>query len=265
VVFQCVHLLAARPILDCVGFRDGTEIIVGGAEVYFPEYNLRGVFEERMVTPVQGAPAPFHRSIAINAGMGSGKTEAAATVSKMDCVKAVLIVTYCRALARQLAERFSAVCYLSVFDPLTQVRLVVVVNSLHRLALPHKYRLVIADEAGFIRRHFVSDTFSDENAPWNRSSLLSIFATKLKYARCVILLQDPLTFSDCAFYDGPRGFAAPLHRFYFQRPLVEDKYNLTTSFQLLLASIRDAVLAGRRIFVQRRKSWMLRSCILFLC
>jgi hypothetical protein len=129
-----------------------------------------------MVTPVQGAPAPFHRTIAINAGLESGKTEAAATVSKMDCVKAVLIVTYCRALPRQLAERFSAVCYFSVTGPLTQVRLVVV-NSLHRLVLPQKYRLVIADEAGFVRRHFVSDTFSGEDVPWNRSSLLSIFAT----------------------------------------------------------------------------------------
>jgi hypothetical protein len=120
-----------------------------------------------MVAPVQGTTAPFHRTIAINAGTGSGKTEAAATVSKMDCVKAMLIVTYCRALARQLVERSSAVCYFSVNGPLTQVRLVLVVNSLHRLAQPHKYRLVIAGEAGFVRRHFVSDTLSDENSPWN--------------------------------------------------------------------------------------------------
>jgi hypothetical protein len=102
--------------------------------------------------------------------MGSGKMQAVSEYANkvLPPDTSFLVVTYRRALARQLAERFQAACYLDFRDseiPFEdQKRKVICTNSLERLRRRGgekfwRYSLLVIDEAGFVRRHYVQGTF----------------------------------------------------------------------------------------------------------
>lgn len=107
--FSCSKLQVVRPILDHKDSRDGATYVIGR---YFPP-------SSRFTTDCGGelwlsGTRQRRTLVAINACVGSGKTEAAADVYRDSSGKTVPVVTCRRPLARQLAQRFDVVCYLDV-------------------------------------------------------------------------------------------------------------------------------------------------------
>jgi hypothetical protein len=104
---------------------------------------------------------PVPHFICVNAGMGSGKTQAAATFSKHPEVTGTVVVCYLRALLRDLASRFDIPYYLDTERQeqwVDQGSVAICLSSLPMLRTYHR-ALVVIDEAGFVRRSFVGDTF----------------------------------------------------------------------------------------------------------
>ena len=246
--FSCTLLFLVRPILNYRGFDDTTANITVDhrSHRYFPVDSIRHLVEQSMQTVSPDTisklinldennharyRAPRYRSfrplIAINAPMGSGKTQAAAAVSALECVGTVLILTHRRSLARQLAQRFNATCYLDVLahEQLdAHNRVVVCVNSLWRIRTLGKYRLVVVDEAGFVRRHFACSSFAKQNKttsvaiPHTNQNTLRLLGGHFYHAFSVLLLQDGLSDEDVALYASIRGTKSAIIKILMTQP-----------------------------------------------
>ena len=134
----------------------------------------------------------------ISAPMGSEKThQMTGLVNAADEMQlSVCCVSFRIFLATQQAERLGLTNYKYCHDLKTNPPdyLVIVVNSL--VKLPRKrYDVVILDECGYIRRHFLSATLEKILYPvWQR------FVDLLKDAGTVVMLQDGISRDDVQFY-----------------------------------------------------------------
>jgi hypothetical protein len=207
--------------------------------------------------------------IAVNAGMGSGKTEAAASFSHNHEVSSTVVVCYRRALTRELSSRFDVPYYLdfkSECDWINAESVAVCVNSLTKLR-NFRNPLVVIDEAGFVRRAFVSGTFRSTE---HRSACLFALGKLLRMAAVVLLLQHGLSETDVDFFmDVTRSFGGgsitatrgvsstgqispsqglSVKKFIFQVPPPLDGrgYFLTTQLRLWLVALRQAIKNGRK-------------------
>lgn len=73
-------------------------------------------------------------------------------------------------------------------------------NLWHRVhGAIEKYGLIIIDEAGLVRRHFVGGTFEDVPKSWSGRNVLHGRSDHLLVSQCIALLQGALSKSDVAF------------------------------------------------------------------
>lgn len=108
----------------------------------------------------------------------------------------VCVVSFRQGLAQQQALRFGLSCYLhSPPGTISDDGIVIVVNSLGRLSELINYDIVILDEAGMIRRHFVSPITETVLA-----RAYQRFATLIQNAKLVVMLQHGITREDVRFY-----------------------------------------------------------------
>jgi hypothetical protein len=142
--------------------------------------------------------------IVIEAPMGSGKThQLQRLLDYLDenygvAKKTVLVVSFRRVLSIQQAQRFGIHCYLDLSrsqileDPKV---LTLCLNSLTLLSKDPKYDMLILDECGLIRRHFMSRTMA--------SSVRQCYVALKKIqknAQNVIMLQEGISLEDVRFY-----------------------------------------------------------------
>jgi len=136
----------------------------------------------------------------ISAPMGSGKTHQMLSLVNdalsINQHNTICCVSFRVFLATQQAQRLGMTNYRECgyisTDPPNQ--LVIVVNSLVKLALK-VYNIVILDECGLIRRHFLNQTMKKILRPaYNR------FVQLIKGVSTVVLLQDGISRDDVQFY-----------------------------------------------------------------
>jgi hypothetical protein len=228
----------------------------------------------------ENTPAPHY--IAVNAGMGSGKTQAAVDFSRHSEVRCgTVVVCYRRALLRELSSRFGVPYYLDndTFEIWADKGSVAIcINSLPRL---RKYDrpLVVIDEAGFVRRSFVGETFRSVD---HRRLCLRALGRLLSSSAVVLLLQHGLSEADVDFYVdverlyGGRSSAIyeqpaqspSVQKYFFRMPLSEGRYHLTTHIRLWLLALRQTITAGKKTFMpcsQRRTAEALALFVVHCC
>lgn len=169
----------------------------------------------------------------ISAPMGSGKTHqmmglvnAAATSNLSVCC-----VSFRVFLATQQAERLGLSNYKNCHDIKINPPdyLVIVVNSLIKLP-PKKYDIIILDECGYIRRHFMSKTLKKVLYPvWQR------FVSLIRDAGTVVMLQDGISRDDVQFYTDIDGVdcddRSKVLSTLFKKPRVIHPIKYTDSFE----------------------------------
>jgi hypothetical protein len=225
--------------------------------------------------------SPVPHFICVNAGMGSGKTQAAATFSKHPEVTGTVVVCYRRALLRDLASRFDIPYYLDTERQeqwVDQGSVAICLNSLPMLRTYHR-ALVVIDEAGFVRRSFVGETF--RSVEHRRLCFLAL-GRLLSTSAVVLLLQHGLSDSDVDFYlDAERLYGArasaiyetptqapSTQKYFFKLPAPEQKYQLTTHIRIWLLALRGAIVAGTKTFIpcsQRRTAEALALFVIKCC
>ena len=113
--------------------------------------------------------------MAVNAPMGSGKTKVVSELLNSHLFardQRAIVITHRGTLARSLASRFNMACYLDPeflhAEKIRSERIVICLNSLRRLlSVRHggvRYCTLVLDEAGLVRRHFISNTFATKAA-----------------------------------------------------------------------------------------------------
>ncbi len=172
----------------------------------------------------------------MDAPMGSGKTEeigalVAYHTEIQDVLKSVVVITYRRALAKQLANRFNIRCYLDsqggrpideskAFDAMLDMT--ICLNSIGRLPVftrSNAYKIVVLDEIGLLRRHFVSNvTRHSLPVVWDK------FVDIITSAENVIMAQEGITENDIAFVTNMCGVSSQdrtrVRALCFKKPLV---------------------------------------------
>jgi len=201
--FNCQHLQIVQQIVNYGGFDGSSPTVKISQPIegrYFPVSEIESICAKSL----SGERLPT--MIAVNAEMGSGKTHAAKQISILERVERLLVVTHRKSLARALAVKFGAVCYLDFPKDarlLDISRLVICVNSVWRIREAANYDLIIIDEAGFVRRHFAGQTFSklgDPSIPNTRDNIVAVLSRYMHIAPCILLLQDGLSHDDVQFY-----------------------------------------------------------------
>ena len=236
--FACEKLFVVRHRVDYDGFKEEADVKVflGDDDRYFSERILRDVFD-----------ADRHKVVAVNARMGTGKTEAASRV--LAGKSRILLVTYRQSLARQLASRFNAFLYLEDSGRVhssDRDRVVVCLDSLMRVA-PEGYEYIVLDEAGFIRRHFMGSTMRGK-----REMIYDRLAAILNYSKKILLLQDGLTQADIEFYtlllhsNSLRNSAVKI---YVEKKSHLVDARLSTDLHSVLCLLHDHIKAGKKVFV----------------
>jgi len=247
--YNCKYLQIVQQILNYRGFSTCTANVTPVDPIqgrYFPSDSLKPIVEASLM---KGAPSSL---IAVNAGMGSGKTHAANVISRLPGVKSVLVLTHRVALAKSLSQVFSAKNYGDVFETEEMsdyARLVVVVNSLWKIKGHNRYDLVIVDEAGFVRRHFAGGTFpklGNTGIPYSRRNIISGLSKYCSTASCVVLLQDGLSNEDVQFYCALRKNTRRVHKFYLPPAATPKRYELIDDFYDWLCELHRSRRTARR-------------------
>jgi hypothetical protein len=115
-----------------------------------------------------------------------------------------------------------------------EARLVVVVNSLWRVGVGAGYKVLIVDEAGLVRRHFVGATLAGGTKAAEAYDMVKRLVGR---ADKVLLLQEGLERGDVGFYTGMQGVDPEDRRYVkgynFEKPIrvhdiefSEDLYNI---------------------------------------
>jgi hypothetical protein len=159
------------------------------------------------------------------------------------------VLTHRSLLALQIAKKCGLVYYLERLKrPLTaaevtrlnkwtlqdEARLVVVVNSLWRVGEGAGYKVLIVDEAGLVRRHFVGATLAGGTKAAEAYDMVKRLVGR---ADKVLLLQEGLERGDVGFYTGMQGVDPEDRRYVkgynFEKPIrvhdiefSEDLYNI---------------------------------------
>ena len=136
----------------------------------------------------------------IHAPMGAGKTHQLSRLVNQ-CVDQglrVCLLSFRVMLVKQQAKRLGLKCYLNLFnDELEDAPdyLVVSINSLWKVGYAQNYDVVLFDEAGFIRRHFLSITCLQK-----LTRIYDRFVNLVKDAKFVVMVQDGISPEDVRFY-----------------------------------------------------------------
>ena len=136
----------------------------------------------------------------VQAPMGSGKTEQLVSFMSGPALQRgwrVLVVSFRQYLASQQSMRLGTYCYLGLTNQ--EIRadpspLTICLNSLWKLG-DQNYDAILLDEAGLIRRHFLSSTVT--------SVLVQVyekFCRLIRGAEFVVMLQASLSQEDVQFY-----------------------------------------------------------------
>ena len=147
----------------------------------------------------------------VHAPMGSGKTHQLARLVNQ-CFeegRSVCLVSFRVLLAQQQASRLGLEWYKGMHEAELNVcpdYLVVSVNSLFKVGYVKDYDVVLFDEAGFIRRHFLSTTCTQK-----LTQIYERFGRLIDKAQNVVMLQDGITIEDVRFYTEVCG-VAPTNR-----------------------------------------------------
>lgn len=144
------------------------------------------------------------RFFVCGAPMGCGKTHQAAHLcaicSEMEPPLKVLVVSFRRMLAMQTAARLNGISYTDVNvasiynDPLPGC-FCICLNSVAKLARGVRFDVIILDEAGLTRRHFLSATMSKVILP-----VYERFCELIRASYFVCIMQDGITGPDVQFY-----------------------------------------------------------------
>ena len=139
--------------------------------------------------------------IFIDSPMGTGKTELVARyLQRIDPETSVLVPTFRRSLATQLAQRLQVDNYLvDGFFDVMHSRCVVCVDSLPRLRSSQGSRtfdMLVLDECTFIQHHFAAGTMSSDDA----EKSLAVLRYYILHARKVILLQYRIPFETICWF-----------------------------------------------------------------
>lgn len=254
--FCCRTFFVIRHVVDYEGFKTSAFIIPENQQYITADDFIRDthVLPEVRCGPFAQARAIGKRLlIAVNAPMGSGKTYAASSlVQRHFAEDGFLIVTYRRALARQLAERFNCECYLDLpgHKDINEKRLVICTNSMgrmHRGQNAVNYACVVFDEAAFIRKHFVQGTMV------TRQQRKVAYDGCCRYARnaaVVIIMQHALSNKDVSFYQSMSGISSEdTRRIYKTRQALQDIYEITNDRKLWILTLQQRILANKFVFI----------------
>jgi hypothetical protein len=256
--FGCNTLSLIRNIVDYTGFKEDAVLLPADSGYITAEHVLGDIATDDILrecdSTTQQASANGRWLLAVNSPIGSGKTEAVADITRRKLADGpFLVITYRRALARQLAERFNATCYLDVSEndmSMNCEKLVICTNNLHRLAtgtLAQKYALIIIDEEAFGRRHYVQGTFRKSE---DRFSSFSVLEQKVLQARMVIIMQDALSNSDVTFYRAMGCFDTDrVRRIYMPRKPLSDTIESTIEEGVWLTALKKCVSSGNKVLV----------------
>jgi late competence protein required for DNA uptake (superfamily II DNA/RNA helicase) len=256
--FACNVLHIVRNVVDYTGFKEDAFIVENETGYLTADIVLGDIaVDNDIFSDCAGSAQNRGKNrwlVAVNSPMGSGKTEAVSEFAKRRLSNGpFLVVTYRRALARQLAERFNAACYLDVLENegcVDEEKLVICTNSMGRMSTGSsaaKYALVVIDEAGFVRRHYVQGTFHNSR---DRMSSYKVLQHKLQQASLVIIMQDALSNSDVSFYRSMGNFPADrIRRVYMPRRPLSDILKSTVSESLWMTALKKCISAGNKVFI----------------
>ncbi|KAI0996279.1 hypothetical protein K3495_g11901 [Podosphaera aphanis] len=141
---------------------------------------------------------PGPRMQVVDAPTGSGKTELLARYCRQYPEASILLISFRRALACNLAVRLGLSDYKTPgiwLDRQAMRRVAMCVDSTAKITPDKSYDVVLVDEAGAIRRHMVSDVM-DKRGPWVRRSVRRL----LQRAKTTIITQYQLMESDVEFW-----------------------------------------------------------------
>jgi hypothetical protein len=266
--FGCSTLNIIRNVVDYEGFKadatviDATDGYVRWTDLFPPRPLVASSsFPISKSSSTSSSLYVTHRKrflVAVNCPMGSGKTQAVSEYANkvLPPDTSFLIVTYRRALARQLAERFQAACYLDFRDseiPFEdQKRIVICTNSLERLRRRGgekfwRYSLLVIDEAGFVRRHYVQGTFCSS---LDRTRSYRIMQEKILNAETTVIMQDALSTSDVLFYRTMGQFdVQDTRKVYMRRRPLAEVLKSTTDEDAWIVALQRTIRAGRLVFI----------------
>ena len=186
---------------------------------------------------------------------GGGGLQNGIQVICAKCTKAVgskasiCVVSFRQALARQQAKRLGLECYMDMKDvEIDSDGVVVCVNSVGRLAEHKRYDIVILDEAGLVRRHFVSPVTERVLA-----QAYERFSSLLQEAKMVVMLQHSLTLEDIRFYTRMRGVDPEDRKtvlaIRFRKPVRQHPIRVVEEFPKLVFEMlrvyREAIVDGK--------------------
>lgn len=216
-------------------------------------------------------PTPLPKGVVfIKSPKGTGKTELLRH-ELQDDKKSTLLIGHRTALIRQSCERLGLECYLDFSGPLTEKRLGVCVDSLHRLKwldpiTPYQmqtrenlFQRIIIDESEQVLSHFLSDTIDATT----RHDIFQIFCALLRHAKTVIALDADLgwlTFETLSKLAQPTTAAK-----FKESTLIVNERKSASPIQIfeskdhLIGDLKQSVTDGRRIFVTSNSKKMVSS------
>jgi hypothetical protein len=134
----------------------------------------------------------------VDAPTGSGKTELLASFCRSNPDISVLSITFRRSLSTMLSKRLGLNDYQSCnfeSDPVKRRRLSICLDSVPRLPINECYDVVIIDEAGQVRYHFIGDTIAPK-----LDIVYRIIERILTNTKTTILVQFELLQTDLEFW-----------------------------------------------------------------
>lgn len=181
----------------------------------------------------------------LHSPMGTGKTEQLMYLVDRAIGKewSLLVPSFRRMLATQQAHRFAVECYLKLPPEVLKNEppnhLVICVNSLDLIG-ERSYDIVILDEVGLIRRHFLSSTCQKV-----LSKVYDRFCRFIREAKFVAMCQDGVSREDVQFVTDICGVDADdrarVGSYSFNCPIEIHPIQYTTKWE-------DAVLTTRRCY-----------------
>lgn len=216
-------------------------------------------------------PTPLPKGIVfIKSPKGTGKTELLKH-ELQDDKKSTLLIGHRTALIKQSCDRLGLECYLDFTGPLSEKRLGVCVDSLHRLKwldyiAPHQmtskenlFERIIIDESEQVLSHFLSDTIDATT----RHDLFEMFCAQLRHAKTIIALDADLgwlTFETLSKLAQPKQSTS-----FKESTLVINDRKSASPLQIfesrehLIGDLKQAVADGKRVFVTSNSKKLVSS------
>lgn len=165
---------------------------------YFPDelINIKGHINE-FAQDVILSVRPMALQV-VDAPTGSGKTELLASFCRSNPDISILSITFRRSLSTMLSKRLGLNDYQSCnfeSDPVKRRRLSICLDSVPRLPINERYDVVIIDEAGQVRYHFIGDTIAPK-----LDIVYRMIERILTNTKTTILMQFELLQTDLEFW-----------------------------------------------------------------